>query len=191
MHVRYLPVLGTRFLEEGSSDFLGSLADVLIHPDTGVIEGVFVDVPHAFHSVHLFCDGVDIIHWGKDITVRTRDVLSPAEDRIRLKSLLDDSRTMIGQRIRTQRGKYLGRCSDVQFSTKSMKVEWLFPRKWFHWGVPIPISEISEVRRDAIVIRDPLSPKKQAVTKKKTPIGSLDPLGEISRPSPSRVSHRK
>ena len=56
--------------------------------------------------------------------------------------------------METESGAFLGKCADVQFSTKDYKVEWLFPRKWFRWSHPVRATQIVEVTDDAVIIKD-------------------------------------
>jgi sporulation protein YlmC with PRC-barrel domain len=158
MHVRFSSCIGTPVLEEGGDTTLGLLSGILIHPDTGKIEGFLVG--------DLFCSSMDIVRWGTRVYLRDANVLAPPEDRIRLQSLLQDPRTVLGQKIRTEAGVKLGRCSDVQFNTDMMHIEWLFPRKFFRWGIALPVSDILEVTAAAIVVRDPIA--KERVKQKTT-----------------------
>ena len=96
----------------------------------------------------------DIARWGMRVTVRSRDALLPVEERIRLRSLLEERRPVLGQSIVTDTGRTLGRCGDVQFETEFFTVERLWPRRFFRWGTPLPITQVIEVRKDAIVVRD-------------------------------------
>ncbi len=158
MQARFTLCVGVPVAEEDSSYALGTIADILIHPDTGRIEGFFVHTGGMFHADMLFLSSVDIIRWGTHVVVRDADVLSPIEDRIRLRTLLDDPRRLLGQAMRTESGKYLGRCKDVQFDTSLFLIEWIFPKRLFRWGVPLPLNQILEVRKDAIIVRDTAVP---------------------------------
>ncbi len=151
-----MPVLG-----EDTGQILGTVSGILIHPDTGVIEGVFVHAPGFFSHEDLFLGVVDILHWGMRITVRSADVLSPLEDRVRLQPLLAGDRPILGQRMMTESGMVLGRCRDVQFSTKDFRLEWLFPKRFFQWKIPVPASQILEVRRDVVVIKEATPTEKE------------------------------
>ena len=153
MHLRFSTCIGTPVLEEGFEHTVGLLSGILIHPDTGKIEGFLV---HVLGAGDLFMSSLDVSRWGTRIYIRSTDVLSPAEDRIRLQPLLDDPRSILGQKIRTESGTSLGRCQDIQFNTDVMHVEWLFPRKWFHFGVALPISDVVEVTPAAIIVKDPV-----------------------------------
>ncbi len=163
MHVRFSTCIGTPVLEEGGDITLGLLSGILIHPDTGKIEGFLVHTRSFLGKGDLFCSSADIIRWGTRVYLRDASVLAPPEDRIRLQSLLSDPRTVLGQKIRTEAGARLGRCTDVQFNTDVMHIEWLFPRKFFRWGIALPVSDIVEVTSSAIVVSDPL--KKDRIKK--------------------------
>jgi len=170
-------------MEEGTDNsVIGLLSGILIHPDTGAIEGFFL------HSrMSLFVSSLDISRWGTRVYVRNADVVAPIEDRIRLQPLLEDTRTVLGQKILSESGTRLGRCKDIQFNTDTMHIEWIFPRKLFRWGVALPVSEILEVRPDAIVVKDRLKAEPQVRSREK-PSSYTD----ISEPSlAGRVSHRR
>lgn len=152
MRMRIGTALGLPVVDD-AEELLGVISGVFIHPDTGVIEGVFVHIDGFFSSETLFLASSGIEHWGSRIRVRNRDALSSLEDFVRLSRLQEEGRPVLGQPIITDSGRRLGRCADVQFDTRLMRLEWLFPRRWFRWGVPIPFNAILEVKPDAIVVR--------------------------------------
>ena len=85
---------------------------------------------------------------------------------IRLQSMLSDRRTVLGQRIATESGRALGVCRDVQFNTETFLIEWLFPKRFFRWGIALPVAEVKEITPRAIIIRDPMvREEKKASTK--------------------------
>jgi len=104
----------------------------------------------------LFCASADIVHWGMDLQVRSSHSVAPLSENIRLERLWAEGRTIVLQRVVTEQGRVLGRCRDVQFDTARMRLEWLFLRRFLRAGLPVPTSEIIEVRADAVVVRDPL-----------------------------------
>ena len=137
---------------------IGFLEDIFLNPETGTVEGFFVRIPGFFHTERLFLACVDIAHWGVRVRVRSSDVLFPMEDHVRLQALFHEGRRMIHQRMLTESGRVLGHCEDVQFDTKLFRLEWLFPKKWFRWGTPIPASSILRVTKEAVIVRDPTLP---------------------------------
>ena len=185
MQVRISTCKGALVVEESSEEVLGMLADILIHPDTGDIEGFYVQVFGGFGgSRYLFCRSVDIVRFGTRIYVRNADVLCDPYEIVRLRSLLDDGRSVLGQRVRTESGQIIGRCRDIQFNTETMKIEWIFPKRFFRWKRGIAVSDIIEVKDDYIVVRDEPIP----VAEEKEHISVLDPI-EIIDPKVSRVKH--
>lgn len=165
-------------MEEGADSILGILSGILIHPDTGSIEGFFVHASAHHRADNLFVSSMDISRWGTRVYVRSADVLAPASDRIRLQPLLEDSRTVLNQKIITESRMRIGRCKDIQFNTDTMHIEWIFPRKMLRWGVALPVAEIIEVRTDAIVIKDRL--KAEPVVQSSKEESSYTELSEAS-----------
>ena len=174
MHVRFTTCVGASVLEEGSHEPIGVITGMLPNPDTGTIHGFFVRTRGVFSSHELFLAVADIAHWGVNVHVRHVDHLAPLEDFQRLVLLTQEGRTLLRQKIVTETGASLGRCADVQFDTQHFSLEWLFPRQYFRWRRPIPVSAIIEVRRDAIVVRD--AAKHVPLTE--TVLDTLVPLAE-------------
>jgi sporulation protein YlmC with PRC-barrel domain len=120
---------------------------------------------------------MDISRWGTRLYVRNADVIAPADDRIRLQALLEDNRTVLGQKIVTESGVRVGRCKDVQINTDSMHIEWIFPKKCLRWGVALPVSEVIEVTVAAIIIKDRLKAEKSPKNAK-VPRGAFAELSD-------------
>ncbi|MDD4628835.1 MAG: hypothetical protein PHE68_05615, partial [Candidatus Peribacteraceae bacterium] len=176
--------LGLPVLDDSAEEVFGTIAGVLLHPDAGKVEGFFVQIPRFLRSEELFLPASDIVRWGLRVTVRNAEALAPPEEYLRVVPLIEDGRTILGQRIRTESGKELGRCKDVQWNTKTFSLEWLFPRRWFTWGLPIPVTEIAEVKRDAIIVRDPPATAKEPVPEKKSLLEVLPEIAEgVTRPT--------
>jgi sporulation protein YlmC with PRC-barrel domain len=180
MHVRFSTVIGMPVTEERTEEHVAALSGILIHPDQGKIEGFFVRIPSFLQSDERFLSTTDIMHWGNRIRIRNAEMLSPLEDLLRLQQLSDEPRPVIGQKIVTENGAYVGMCKDVQFDTRVFMLEWLFPRKFFRWGIAIPASSIVQVRPDAIVVRDSVTLPE--VVKKPSVLQTLDPLGSTTAP---------
>lgn len=154
MHVRLSTCHGAGVIDR-LGEALGMLSGIFVHPDTGKVEGIFVAVPAGMLATEeLFCSCEDVVHWGAMVQISSRDALGPIEDRLRLVPILREGRTVLGQRMRTESGKALGVCRDVQFDTEKMRVEWLFPKKFFRYGVALPVTDVVEVRADAVIVRE-------------------------------------
>ena len=155
MHVRLSTCLGMPIRAEDTEEVVGTVSGILLHPDRGTVEGFFVRASEFLSSSSLFLQTFDIAHFGRFILIRDHDRIAPPADFLRVQPLLADPRAILGQHIRTESGLALGRCRDVQFETGSMRLEWLFPKRWFKWRDPIAAREIVEVRPEAIIVRDP------------------------------------
>ncbi len=178
MHVRFSTALGLPVCEEGSHLPLGHIAHIVIHPDTGRIEGFFVGRGGFFGGSMLFLPTMDILRWSLRVVVSSADVLCDPADVVRLEPLFAAPRPILGQRIVTVGGKPMGKCRDVQFDTTHFLLEWLFPKSLWTWGVPVPASHIAEVREDAIVIRDTKADVKEKAGALPTPATMLPPVTE-------------
>jgi uncharacterized protein YrrD len=165
MHVRFLSCIGLPVLDDSTQEHLGAISGVLIHPDYSRIEGFFTKGKGYPFVGDLFFSVSDIARWGVSVRVGSSDVLGPIEDRIRLKPLLSDHRPVLGQSIKTESGMRLGRCRDIQFCTKTFRMEWLFPKKWFRWRRAIPVSSIKEITEEAIIVNDPVLTQMQEQSK--------------------------
>ena len=175
MHVRFSTVIGMPIVEERTEEKIASLSGILIHPDKATIEGFLVRVASLLHGEELFLSTHDIMHWGNRIRVRDADMLSPVEELVRLDALSDGERPVLGQRIVSENGTFIGTCKDVQFDTRVFVLEWIFPRRFWRWGIAIPVSAIVEVKPEAIIVRDSITLPE--VVKKPTVLETLDPLG--------------
>lgn len=182
MHIRFSHLIGFPVTEEGSDHDLGSISGILIVPDTGKIEGFFVHTHGFLGAESLYVSALDIIRWGTRVYIRSQDCLAPAEDRIRLQDLLRDPRTILRQKIQTESGTLVGKCADVQFNTESMHIEWLFPKRWFRIGMALPVSDILEVRPEAVIVSDPI--KKESISQEE----ASSPALPESEPAVARVS---
>jgi sporulation protein YlmC with PRC-barrel domain len=159
MHVRLTTALGMEVAdEETGRQVFGYLDGIVLRPDTARVEGFFIRTRRLLPSRLLYLSVMDIRRWGAAVSVSGVDALSPLEDNVRVVSLLEEERPLLGQRIYTESGKHLGTCADVQFNTVHFMTEWIFPKTLLSWGTPLPVRQILEVRKDRIVVRDTAVP---------------------------------
>ncbi len=177
-------VRGTPVVDEQTQEVVGELSGMLINPDTGDIAGFFVR--STIDGSTVFLSGLNILSWGTKVHVRDSDVLSPPDDLIRVMSMLESARPVMGQRIITEKTRtVLGKCSDVQFDTRSLKLEWMFPRKFFFDRRPVASSEIIEVTPQAVVVREPKRPTSVPADDTATPAVEVQLPEVIPTPTPN------
>ena len=166
MHIRLSMAIGLSIVDDHTDEELGNLSTILVHPETGMVEGILVRIPHLFRSEEFFVSAIDVVHWGAHIRVSGADALSPLEERVRLQAFVDEGRTLLDQKILTEGGAVLGTCKDVQFNTKTFQLEWLFPRKFLRWALAVPASSIIEVKPEGVIVRETALP----ISTEETPV---------------------
>ncbi|OGJ57303.1 hypothetical protein A3H22_00255 [Candidatus Peribacteria bacterium RIFCSPLOWO2_12_FULL_55_15] len=181
MHVRLSTCFGMALVVAETQERLGTLQSLLIHPDTGAIEGICFFVGGMMGREEHCVQTLDIVHWGLRIDVRSAEAAGPLEECVRFQDILREGRMVLGQRILTEGGRSLGWCRDIQFDTERFQVEWLFPRQWFRWGRPLPLAAILEVRPDAIVVLETEVPEKEPFLRREI----LKAEGAVTQPSRS------
>ena len=165
MHIRASMCRGMPVIDDGTQEIVALLADPVLDPDTGSIQGFFVF--GMLSRGTLFLQTQDIVGWGLQVHIRSEDRLAPPEEIVRLRRLFADRRSILRQPIRTHGSNtVLGRCDDIQFNTHHFTLEWLFPRKFFLYRQPVSAGDIIEVTDDAVVVNDPLRPTKVRGRKK-------------------------
>lgn len=143
---------------EDTEEIQGFISDILIHPDTGAIEGFFVSRYSLLYGLEeFFLSSHDVRSIGTMLRIASADMLGDPRDVLRVSHLLDDSRTVLGQKILTEEKRTsIGRLADVQFDTRHMRLEWLFPKKWWISRTPIQAREIVRIEPAAIIVKEPL-----------------------------------
>lgn len=134
---------------------LGTIENILINADNGIVEGFFVAQNSWFYKDTLFLSNREIAEFRrKEIYIPANVSLGAPEDHFRLQLVFSDKRKILGQKIITKDKIYLGRCYDVQINTDSWRMEWLFPKKWWFLTTPVPSSEIMEVTKSHILLKN-------------------------------------
>jgi uncharacterized protein YrrD len=158
MHLRFSTSRGTPVALEETGETLGTIEGIVLHPDKASVEAFTVRTGGRF-SPRKYLLTIDIVRWGTKAWVRDAGALCHLEDLVRLQTLLEDPRRVLGQPIRTESGTVLGICKDVQFDTLHFLTEALFPRKGWTDGTAIPVAHVTEVRQDGIIVRDLAAPE--------------------------------
>lgn len=185
MHIRVSQSRGMQVVDDGVQQVVGFLDDPLVDPDTGRIAGFFV-VPAFFGAEELFLQSVDIVSWGTRVHILEEDRLGPPEEFVRLQERFTDTRSFLGQTIRTKgTNRTLGILADLQFNTRHFTVEWLFPRRFFILRSPIPVTDVLEVTPEAVWVRDPLRPVREST---KTSVESSSLLTDVLPQTQIRIA---
>jgi hypothetical protein len=145
---------GMPVLERGGRLLPLVVVQPLLHPDTGVVEGVSLRA-RRWGSPLLAIRTDDLTRWTDEHLVVTRaEAISPVADFVRFQAWLTEGRTLVGQRVVTLGGRRLGRCRDVLFDDELLQLIAIVPRRWGIWQLPVRRHDVLEVRPQAIIVRD-------------------------------------
>lgn len=185
MHLLRSTAIGTEIIDNVDHRIHGVVSDILIDADHGKVTALLI---RRFGTPDLCAvQTQDIESWGNRVHVRDAEVIGEIADFVRLESALGDTRTFVGQAIRTKSGQKLGRCIDVQFRSDTFDLEWIFPVKYFFLkGLALPVSEILEVTPAAIIVKDQ-GPKAEVVPEEEV---LEEPKIEVPAPAAGRVIRR-
>ena len=164
MQVRFSIARGQAVALDDSGEVLGTVQSILLDPDRGTVAGFYVSVTSGFMGFQtLFLSVNDIVRWGTAIFVKRAAVLAEPDEFLRVKPLLEDTRKVLGQPMVTKSGTHLGRCKDIQFDTLHFRVHWFFPKGFFPWGTPVAASDVLEITKTKIIVKDVVIPLEEEV----------------------------
>lgn len=96
---------------------IGTVADAVLHPDTGELVGFWV-TPNGWFAKRKALSSRDIISYDPQaLVVRTDDALVEAHEVQPFASIVSRRETWIGKRAQTEDGKHLGNVSDLVINT--------------------------------------------------------------------------
>lgn len=150
-------IIGTPVLGFADGQPLGIVEDVIIHPDTGKVEALWVK-PLTLPYAHAVLPVEAILSWKKNLYVSGDGALSEPDEVIRIAETLSRKEKFVGNRVRSESGKGFGRVYDLDFDTRSMMLRYLFvdksflgfkfQRRFFHFD------NIVQVLPDVILVKD-------------------------------------
>ena len=155
---QYSHILGIPVMHFEQGDVLGTVKDIIIHPDTGKVEALWIRLKGALQG-YFVLQTQDIVEWKKNIYVKSEEVLAEAGEIIKISEILSDGRLIIGNRVRTESGENLGRVTDVDFDTQQFYLRHLYIQKSF-FGLKsydkriLSYDLIVEVLPDCILVKD-------------------------------------
>jgi uncharacterized protein YrrD len=174
MHLLRSAAIGTEVIDEQDHQIHGTVTDFVFDPDRGKLVAVLVDSPDSADLLALQTQ--DIAAWGQRIHIKETDMLGVPDEILRLKPLFEDPRTIIGQYIKTKSGVAIGKCVDIQFDAAHFGIEWIFPRSFLKKGLPLPASDILEITKDAIIVKDQTPKEEKEISWEKPAVSPMESL---------------
>jgi sporulation protein YlmC with PRC-barrel domain len=153
---------------------IGTVEAAIINPNNLYIEGWFVTEGRKKDKLILLSNDIrDALPQG--FAVNDREVLTPPEELIRLKEVLDLNFRLLHLKVVSENGKSYGKVSDFAFETSNFFIQKIYASqsivKNFSGGpFSIDRSQIIEVTNRKIVIEDP-SEKARSRATSPSPVG--------------------
>jgi sporulation protein YlmC with PRC-barrel domain len=126
----YRNVVAAPVLHYDDRSLIALIKDVIIDPDTGKLEALWVKP-----AKHPLSYGViqmqDIAEWKKNVYVKRDDVVADPADIIKLADILSQKREVLGNSVQTEAGETLGKVADIDFDTETGYLRHLYVEKLF------------------------------------------------------------
>ncbi|MFA6549837.1 MAG: PRC-barrel domain-containing protein [Candidatus Gracilibacteria bacterium] len=152
--------IGVPILSESERALVGVVADFIIDPNNGRIEGIATD--NGFKKV---IPAIDILKLSIPVMISEMDAISDMEDIIKIKNILSENKKIIGNKVFTKSGIFVGKVYDYAINLGNMHMTKLAIAKsflgLFHINeVLLPTSEIIEITPEKIIINDIMERRK-------------------------------
>ncbi len=121
-------MVGAKVLGEDSGDLLAMVSDIIVNPDSGMVEAFWVK-PTTLPLKSAILKTSDILEFKKNLYIRSDRVLAQAEDVIRINEILEDGRQFIGSHVQNEVGESYGRCDDLSFDSDSYALKQIHSSK--------------------------------------------------------------
>ncbi len=150
-----------RILSLRTGNAIGFAYSPIINAHTFKVEGWYATLSGSKESMILpVLELRDII--AKGFVVNDHDAITPTEDMIRLKSVIDEDYTPIGKTVETDDGRKLGKVADYAVDSKSLFIKKLYVKQGLLQSltsltthqVIIDRSQIIDVTPSKIIVRE-------------------------------------
>jgi len=154
---QYSKIIGTHVLSHAEGDRLATVEDLIIHPDTGKVEGFWVK-PMTLPLSHAVLPWEGVVAWKRNLYVKNDQSFAEPEEVIRIADILLKKTYFVGNKVKTESGMPLGKVFDLDFDDRKMFLRYLFVRKSLSLFRPtirfIPYDSIIQVLPEVIVVKD-------------------------------------
>ncbi len=154
---QYSKIIGTHVLSYVEGDALATVEDLIVHPDTGKVEGFWVK-PLTLPLKHAVLPWEGVVAWKRHLYVKDDQAIAEPEEIIRIADILTRKTYYIGNKVKTESGKRLGKVFDLDFDEHKMFLRYLFVRKSFPFLRSAPqfvhFDSIVQVLPEVIIVKD-------------------------------------
>lgn len=151
-------IIGSQVILFQEKAHVGPVREVIISPDDGSFLGVIIYDP--IDRKNKAVPATEIKGTGKDfLLVKDYDSLTEPDDVIRIKAALEVNPKIIGAKVETQCGQYLGKVNEATINFRLLSLERLFvtPHTLLQFlakDLIIPAKKIIEIQKEKIIVSD-------------------------------------
>jgi len=121
-------ILGTPVVGHEDGALLAMIRDIIIHPDTGKIEGFWIkSLSLPVNNAILLSDS--ILEWKKNIYIKDVREIADADDVIKISEILSRQTDFIGNLVVNESGKNVGQVYDLDFDTNKLYLMNIYTHK--------------------------------------------------------------
>ncbi|MBU1017980.1 hypothetical protein KKA33_03040 [Patescibacteria group bacterium] len=123
-------IIGNPVLREEDGEPVALLQDMIIHPDTGKIEGFWVK-PLMLPVNNAVIPSESILEWKKNVYIKDEREIAEPEDIIKITEILSRDILFTGNQVKNEAGVTIGRVFDLDFDTEKLYLRNLYTEKSF------------------------------------------------------------
>ncbi|MBN2096431.1 hypothetical protein JW752_03470 [Candidatus Peregrinibacteria bacterium] len=126
----YSQIIGNPVLREGDGEPAALLQDIIIHPDTGKIEGFWVK-SLILPVNNAVIPSESILEWKKNVYIKDEREIAEPGDIIKITEILSRDTLFMGNQVKNEAGLYLGHVFDLDFDTEKLYLRNMYTQKSF------------------------------------------------------------
>jgi sporulation protein YlmC with PRC-barrel domain len=127
---QYSKIIGTQVLSHAEGAVLAVVEDLIVHPDTGKVEGFWVK-PLTLPFRHAVLPWEAVVAWKQHLYVKNEQAMAEPDEVIRIADILARKTYFVGSRVETESGKSLGAVFDLDLDDRKMTLRYLFVQRSF------------------------------------------------------------
>jgi len=157
MEKYYKKIIGT-LVVASHGEIVGLVSDIILDPDTGKIIAF-----NVMPGINKIIVPMDILNWGIKITVNDKEDIIDMEEVINVNTIYKKKIRIMGQKVYTKSGEYMGKVLDYavnEYSLSSLTIGSTFLYLFFWNKKIITKKNIIEIKKNKIIIKDPIKPIK-------------------------------
>lgn len=156
MKKSFKEIIGTPIVADDVGRPIALVQDLLIDTDRGKIAALIVRRQGSHVIVPM-----DIRYWGKIIRVSGAEVIISANEVVRVNEVLEKNISVMGNKVETENGKFLGKVVDYLVDTESLDLLKIFVSRTLIGIISVErrvlsSKEIIEITKDKIIVKDDL-----------------------------------